>query len=98
MERVKAPWEGVALVCRKCTRKLHGGFGRKERQDLSKVLRETLKETGRRRALRVIEVDCLGLCPKKAVAVIGAAAPGHVVVVPAGADPTAVLAMLGPRA
>ena len=96
MERVKAPWEGVALVCRKCGKKLGGGFGKKGRQDLSKVLRATLKESGRRRALRVMAVDCMGLCPKNAVCAVGPGAPGHVVVVPAGADAGAVIeALLG---
>lgn len=90
LERVKAPWDGVALVCRKCGKKLRGGFGKKGKQDLSKVLREWLKESGQRRALRVVAVDCLGLCPKNAVSVVGPGAPGHVVVVPAGADAGAV--------
>lgn len=94
MERVKAPWEGVALVCRKCGKRLGGGFGKKGKQDLSKVLRTSLKESGRRRALRVVGVDCLGLCPKNAVCVVGPGMPGHVVVVPAGADAAAVIEAL----
>ena len=95
---IPAPWDGVALVCKKCSRKLGGGFGRKGKQDLSKVLRATLKETGRRRALRVIEVGCLNLCPKRAVTVIGPALPGQVLAVPEGTDPAAVLAAISPPA
>ncbi len=94
MQPIRAPWDGVALVCRKCSKKLDGGFGRKGKQDLSKVLRETLKATGRRRALRVVPVGCLGLCPKRAVTVAGSAAPASVFAVPAGTDPTEVLQTL----
>lgn len=94
LEPVAAPWQGVALVCRKCSRKLKGGFGRKGKQDLAKVLRDTLKEAGRRRALRVIEVDCLGLCPKRAVTVIGPATPGQVLAVPEGTEAAEVLSAL----
>ena len=96
MQQVKAPWEGVALICRKCSRKLDGGFGKKGRQPLAKVLRQALKDSGRRRALRVVAVDCLGLCPRQAVTVVGSAAPGQVLVVPAGASADEVVtALLG---
>ena len=84
LEQVAAPWEGVALICRKCSRKLDGGFGPKGKQKLAKALREGLKVIGRRRALRVIEVDCLGLCPNRAVTVAGEG--GRVFVVPVGTD------------
>ena len=95
LEPVAAPWKGVALVCRKCSRKLKGGFGRKGKHDLVRVLRDTLKDAGRRRELRVIEVDCLGLCPKRAVTVIGPATPGQVLAVPEGAEAADVLRALG---
>ncbi len=95
IQQVDAPWQGVALVCKKCSRKLDGGFGKKGREPLSKVLRQGLKDAGHRRALRVIAVDCLGLCPKQAVSVIGSAAPGTVLVVPKGATATEILTALG---
>ena len=91
MTPVPAPWQGVALVCRKCSKKLHGGFGRKGRQDLSKALRDELKQTGRRRALRVIEVGCLGLCPKRAVTVVAPGRGDQVLAVPQGTEPADVL-------
>ena len=83
---VKAPWDGVALICKKCGKKLGGGFGAKGGEALSKALRAELKATGRRRALRVVSVGCLGLCPKRAVSVVASCAPGHVLSVPAGTD------------
>ena len=89
IDDVAAPWAGIALVCRKCSKKLHGGFGHKGREKLSKELRAALKEAGHRRALRVIEVGCLGLCPKRAVTI--AAEGGRVLVVPEGATMDQVL-------
>lgn len=96
MTPVKAPWDGVALVCRKCSKKLGGGFGPKGDEKLAKALRAELKASGRRRALRVVAVECLGLCPKRAVTVVGTAAPGHVLAVPAGADLAEVVKVLVP--
>ena len=95
VEEVAVPWKGVVLVCRKCSRKLKGGFGRKGKQDLARGLRETLKATGRRRVLRVLEVDCLGLCPKRAVTLV--AGSGRVFVVPAKAELTDVLEAAAPE-
>ena len=87
-----APWRDVALVCAKCSRKLRGGFGRKGKRDLAEVLKAALKENGRRRELRVMEVGCLGLCPRDAVSLVSSARPDEVLVVPGGADATEVLA------
>ena len=82
LEPIPAPWDGVVLVCRKCSKKLDGGFGPKGRQPLAKALRDGLKAMGRRRALRVVEGGCLSLCPKAAVTIVGPAQPGAVLVVP----------------
>lgn len=92
MEQLAAPWEGVALVCRKCSRKLAGGFGLKGKHKLAKVLREALRAAGRRRALRVMEVGCLGLCPKRAVTV--ACEGGRLFSVSAGTNAGVVAAAL----
>ena len=96
LEPTQAPWDDIALVCKKCSKKLGGGFGRKGKQLLSKALRAELKGQGRRRALRVIEVGCLNLCPKQAVTVIGPMIPGQVLAVPKGADPADVLQAIAP--
>ena len=89
-----APWQQVALVCGKCSRKLRGGFGKKGKRDLVEVIKDAAKATGRRRAVRVLEVGCLGLCPKRAVSAIGMGQPGQVLVVPAGTDGMLVLTRL----
>lgn len=89
-----APWQQVALVCGKCSRKLRGGFGKKGKQDLASVLKDAAKAAGRRRALRVLEVGCLGLCPKHAVSALSSAQPDQVLAVPAGTPGAAAFARL----
>ncbi len=94
----EAPWREIAMVCGKCSRKLQGGFGKKGKHGLAAVLKDALKAAGRRREMRVLEVGCLGLCPKRAVTAISSAHPGQVLAVPGGADPAQVLARLSPAA
>ncbi|USQ97508.1 (2Fe-2S) ferredoxin domain-containing protein [Caulobacter sp. RL271] len=101
IKRVKADWREVVLVCRKCSKKLKGGFGADGDQTLAKALRKALgvKGTGRKTPNRkasaaVIEVDCLDVCPKGAVVVVRASAPGEWVVTPRGTPVAAVLARL----
>lgn len=89
-----APWRQVALVCGKCSRKLGGGFGKKDKHDLADVLKNAVKAAGQRRTIRVMEVGCLGLCPKRAVSAVSSAKPDEVLVVPAGAEGSLVLARL----
>ena len=98
IETATAPWRDMVLVCGKCSRKLGGGFGKKGKHDLKEMLRDTLKEAGRRRELRVVEVGCLGLCPKRAVAAVSTARPGEVLVVPQGADSASLLSALAASA
>jgi len=95
---IQAPWRNVAMVCGKCSRKLNGGFGKKRKQDLAQVLKGALKEAGRRRELRIVEVGCLGLCPKRAITAVTSAQPAHVMAIPEGTDPALVLARLSPAA
>ena len=90
----EAPWREIAMVCGKCSRKLHGGFGKKGKHGLADVLKDALKAAGRRREVRVVEVGCLGLCPKRAVTAVSSAQPGQVLAVPSGADAAQVLARL----
>ena len=96
MTPVEAPWRDVVLVCGKCSRKLDGGFGPKGKQKLAKALKAGLKEAGRRREVRVVEVGCLSLCPKRAVTMVSAARPGQVWAVPEGTDVAAVIAAAAP--
>ena len=84
---VAARTQRVVLVCGKCSRKIDGGFGEDGRTSLAKALRRRLGGgKGRKAAVAVIETKCLDVCPKKAVVVIDAAAPGRWLLVPAGAS------------
>lgn len=82
----ETPWKQVLVVCRKCGKKLRGGFGDKRKETLKSVLRETLRQAGRRRDVRVLETSCIGICPKQAVTALNASQPGVVHTVPAGTE------------
>ena len=90
------PWEQVILVCRKCSKKLQGGFGPDGKDTLPRALKQELRNTGRRRSVRVIETKCLGLCPKGAVTVLPGDQPGAMLAVPGGTAAAALLARLPP--
>ncbi|WP_082466559.1 hypothetical protein [Sphingomonas sp. Leaf38] len=88
-------WQGSVLVCGKCSRKLDGGFGVKGRTSLAKLLRAGLGvKKGRKAERGVVEVKCLGICPKNAVVMVDGARPDRWLLVPAGADTSEVLATL----
>ena len=87
-------FESVILVCRKCSKKLDGGFGTDGDQSLSRELKRGFRAAGRGRSSRVMETKCLGVCPKGAVTVLPASAPGTMLVVPAGTDAASVMASL----
>jgi len=95
---VRADWREVVLVCRKCSKKLNGGFGEDGDQKLAKVLRKALGAKGkglnRKLGAAVIEVDCLDVCPKGAVVAVRASAPREWAVVPRGTPAAAVMARL----
>jgi predicted metal-binding protein len=97
IKRVQAEWDEIVLVCRKCSKKLDGGFGKGGDQSLAKGLRKLLGATpkGRKAGLAVIEVDCLDICPKGAVVALRAGAPGDWAIVPKGASLPGVAARLG---
>jgi predicted metal-binding protein len=85
IRQIPAKWDEILLVCRKCGKKLDGGFGDDGSVKLDKVLRKTLKERGRK-GVEIVPVGCLDICPKNAVTVIKASAPGQVFIVSSGAD------------
>lgn len=94
--RVGANWENTLLVCAKCSRRMDGGFGPKGRTPLAKALRKHLGlKKGRKASLGIVEVKCLGVCPRGAVTVVNGAAPGEWALVRAGADMNAVALGLG---
>ena len=74
-------WRDTAFICRKCTRKLDGGFGADGNQSLRQALRESLRRRGHRGSLGLIEVGCLVICPKGAVTMGIASNPGEILIV-----------------
>ncbi|TCP68037.1 hypothetical protein C8J43_103684 [Sphingomonas sp. PP-CE-1G-424] len=88
-------WQGSILVCGKCSKKLDGGFGEKGRTPLVKLLRQALGvKKGRKADRGVVEVKCLGVCPKNAVVMVDGARPDRWMLVPAGAGAEEVVATL----
>ena len=100
-KQVGADWRDVVLVCRKCARKRDGGFGPDGDLTLTKALRQSLdaaeprKLKPRRRAVAVIEVGCLDICPKHAVVAVNCSRPQAIVLVPDGAGMAEVRHRLG---
>ena len=94
----KTKWRDVVLVCKKCQKKLDGGFGPHGDRSLKKALKKYLKPgdgKGRKAELAVIETGCFDICPKNAVVCINAAEPKALLIVPVGADLFEVKARLG---
>ena len=90
-DRVAANWTNALLVCGKCSKRQHGGFGAKGKTGLAKVLRRYLGEgKGRKAAIGVVEVKCLGVCPRHAVTLVDTARPHDWLLVAPGTDPAAV--------
>lgn len=94
--RVRSNWDRTILVCGKCSKKLKGGFGRRGRTPLAKALRKHLGlGKGRKAGAGILEVKCMGLCPRAAVTVVDAGGPREWLIVPAGAELGAVAVELG---
>ncbi len=93
---VRSNWSNTVLVCAKCSKRLGGGFGPRGRTPLAKALRKHLGlKKGRKAASGIVEVKCLGVCPRGAVTVVNGAASREWLLVPEGADLDAVAGELG---
>lgn len=93
---VRADWQAAILVCRKCSKRLGGGFGPKGKDRLAKALRKQAGGgKGRKARLGIVEVDCLDICPKGAVTVIDGGKPGEWLLVKAGTPIEEVAERLG---
>lgn len=93
IRHLRSEWRDAVLVCGKCSKKLGGGFGRKDKQSLAKALRKALKlGKGRKSPVGVVETRCLGVCPKGAVTVARA---GEWLIVPKGTSVGRVALELG---
>lgn len=68
-DRLAPGWRGLVLLCRECEDRRDGpdAVRAKEVRRLLKALPPTGAETGK---LKVVQSGCLGLCPKKAIAVV----------------------------
>lgn len=87
MRNIRANWRAAILVCRKCEKRGH--------DKLAKRLRKYIgAKKGRKSALGVVEVGCLGVCPKGAITVVDGARPGEWLLVKAGAPIEEVAAAL----
>ena len=99
IKTAKTEWRDLILVCKKCSKKLDGGFGPDGDKTLKKALRKYLTPPksgkGRKAPLAVIETACFDICPKNAVIAVNAAQPKALLIVPAGADLFEVKARLG---
>lgn len=84
---ISSNWRNAVLVCRKCSKRLDGGFGPGGKKPLAKALRKHLHlKKGRKAAAGVIEVNCLGVCPKGAVTVVNASESREWLLVRPGTD------------
>ncbi len=93
---VRSNWDHAVLVCRKCSKKLDGGFGRDGDERLARALRRHLSlKKGRKAATGIVEVNCLGVCPKGAVTVVNGAQAREWLLVRPGADLDALASHLG---
>ncbi|WP_260598733.1 (2Fe-2S) ferredoxin domain-containing protein [Sphingomonas endolithica] len=98
LRAVPSNWSDTLLVCGKCSKKLGGGFGPKGKTTLGRAMRRELGlAKGRKAALGIVEVKCLGICPKGAVTVLRGSDPHNWSLVPAGADVAEVTATLRPE-
>ena len=86
-DHVRSNWQNAVLVCRKCSKKLDGGFGPDGGERLGKALRKHLAlKKGRKAEAGIVEVNCLGVCPKGAVTVVNGAQSRDWLLVRRGAD------------
>jgi predicted metal-binding protein len=87
IKHVPANWQGMVLVCRKCTKRIGGGFGPKRKTALAKALRKELAtKKDRKGSFGIAEVGCLGICPDNAVTLIDGTRPDDWLLIPRGSD------------
>ncbi|MFD2140780.1 (2Fe-2S) ferredoxin domain-containing protein [Ancylobacter oerskovii] len=106
MKPIASDWTDVVLVCRKCAKKLKKGFGEEGDDRLAPALRDAVarREGGkparkpRRKGahVAVVEVDCLGVCPKGAAVVVPAGMPERWRLVRRGDDLASLLDEIAP--
>jgi hypothetical protein len=94
--KVSGRWQEVILICRKCSKKLDGGFGPKGRTRLNAFLREGLATgKGRKARMGLVMAPCFKLCPKAAVTVTLGSKPQILHVIPRRAEVGEITEALG---
>lgn len=84
------------LVCATCSKRLGGGFGKGGKQSLATALRKAMGiRRFRRTPLSIIEVKCLGVCPRGAMTLADMRADGKLHLVARGADLNALAREIG---
>ncbi|UAJ11371.1 (2Fe-2S) ferredoxin domain-containing protein [Polymorphobacter megasporae] len=80
---VPTPATTLVAICKKCGKKVGGGFGEDGSKSLAKALVKTLGlPKWKRSPIRIVETGCMKLCPRRAVAVTTSRDAGLVYVVP----------------
>jgi len=88
--------EVLVAVCRKCGKKVGGGFGDGGKKSLATALKKALDlPKWKRSPVRIVETGCMKLCPKAAVAVTTSGDARLVFVVPEGTAVGEVARVLG---
>jgi predicted metal-binding protein len=88
----------LVAICRKCGKKLGGGFGDGGKASLAKALKKDLDlPKWKRSPIRIVETGCMKLCPRGAVAVATSGDASLVYIIPEGTPVGEVAAHLGLR-
>jgi predicted metal-binding protein len=96
IRKIRTRHEEVILVCRKCSKKIGGGFGPNADMRFDKAMRRELElGKGRKSRIRFLRVPCFDICAKNAVTVVKGSEPESFYVIPRGAALEDVSAMLG---
>lgn len=96
IRRIPTKHEELILVCRKCLKKIGGGFGPDGDMRLDKALRRELAlAKDRKSRVRFLRVPCFDICAKNAVTVVKGSEPESFYVIPRGAVLADVAATLG---
>jgi predicted metal-binding protein len=96
IRRIPTKHEEVILVCRKCLKKIGGGFGPDGDMRLDKAMRRELRlGKGRKSRIRFLRVPCFDICAKNAVTVVKGSEPGSFYLIPRGTALADVAATLG---
>jgi len=82
LNTIATDWTDLVLICRKCSRKLDGGFGADGDETLRRALRGALRRRALRGTIGLVEVDCFGVCPKRAVTVAHGSHADQFLIVP----------------